>query len=304
MVVTPKPAVSLAAVPGRRQATIEMARRFEQEGFAGIYCPSFGDGLGLCEALALATREIPFGTTIANIYTRHPHDYAQTAALIHELSGRRFRFGIGISHGPVHQRLHITPGKPLQDVRRFVQDLHAGARQAGPLPPVVLATLRARMVELAVEIAQGAVWANAARSHMPVSLGHLPAAARANPDFFIGNMVPTCIDADRAAAAAVNRRTLTGYVKLPNYQNYWIEAGFEEEMLAIRKAVASGQAEKIPALMSDRWLSEVTLYGSPAEVREGIEAWHAAGVKTLIVVPSSARGNQMMALQELIDLYR
>ena len=39
-------------------------------------------------------------------------------------------------------------------------------------------------------------------------------------------------------------------------------------------------------------------------VREGIEAWYAAGVNTLIVVPSSARGNQMVALQELIDLYR
>jgi hypothetical protein len=39
-------------------------------------------------------------------------------------------------------------------------------------------------------------------------------------------MVPTCIDPDRAAAATVNRKTLTGDVKLPNYQNYWIEAGF------------------------------------------------------------------------------
>jgi hypothetical protein len=52
------------------------------------------------------------------------------------------------------------------------------------------------------------------------------------------------------------------------------------------------------------WLSQVTLYGSPREVREGIEAWYAAGVTTLIVVPSSTRGNQMAALQELSDLYR
>ena len=49
-------------------------------------------------------------------------------------------------------------------------------------------------------------------------------------------MVPTCIDDDTAAAAAVNRRTLSSYVRLPNYQNYWIEAGFEEEMHAIRSA--------------------------------------------------------------------
>ena len=40
-----------------------------------------------------------------------------------------------------------------------------------------------------------------------------------------------------------------------------------------------------------RWssLADVTLFGSVAEVREGVEAWHAAGVKTVIVVPSSAR---------------
>ena len=304
MAVTRKPAVSLAAVPGRRKATVDMARRLEEEGFAGLYCPSFGDGLGLCEAIALATRDIPLGSTIANIYTRHSFDFAQTAAFVHELSGGRFRFGIGISHGPAHERLGVKPGKPLEDIRRFVQDLKAGAKQAGELPPITLATLRKKMTGLAAEIAQGAVWANAARSHMPESLKALPDAARANQDFFVGNMVPTCIDTDRAAAAAVSRRTLIGYVKLPNYQNYWIEAGFEEEMQAVRKAVAAGQEDKLPSLMSDRWLSQVTLYGSPTEVRDGVEAWYAAGVKTLIVVPSSAKGNQMAALQELIDLYR
>jgi alkanesulfonate monooxygenase SsuD/methylene tetrahydromethanopterin reductase-like flavin-dependent oxidoreductase (luciferase family) len=302
--VTRKPAVSLAAVPGRRKATLDMAKRFEEEGFAGIYCPSMGDGLGLCEALALATRTIPLGTTIANIYTRHPFDFAHTAALVHELSGGRFRFGIGVSHGPTHDRLGVKAGKPLEEIRRFVGDLRTGAKQSGELPPLTLATLRKKMTALSAEIAQGAVWANAARSHMPESLEALPDSARTSPDFFIGNMVPTCIDADRAAAAAVNRRTLTGYVKLPNYQNYWIEAGFEEEMQAIRDAIAAGQDDRIPSLMSDRWLSEVTLYGSPSEVRDGIEAWYAAGVKTLIVVPSSAKGNQMVALQELIDLFR
>jgi alkanesulfonate monooxygenase SsuD/methylene tetrahydromethanopterin reductase-like flavin-dependent oxidoreductase (luciferase family) len=302
--VTRKPAVSLAAVPGRRKATVDMARRLEDEGFTGLYCPSLGDGLGLCEAIALSTRAIPIGTSIANIYTRHAFDFAQTAALVHELSGGRFRFGVGISHGPTHDRLGIKPGKPLEDMRRFVQDLKAGAKQVGELPPITLATLRKKMTGLAGEIAQGAVWANAARSHMPESLKALPDAARTSPDFFVGNMVPTCIDADRAAAAAVNRRTLIGYVKLPNYQNYWIEAGFEEEMQAIRRAIAAGREDELPSLMSDRWLSQVTLYGSPAEVREGVEAWYAAGVKTLIVVPSSTKGNQMVALQQLIDLYR
>ena len=298
-----KPAVSLAAVPGRRRATIELAQRIEREGFTGIYCPSLGDGLALCEAVATATRDIPFGTSIANIYTRHPYDYAATAAFVHEISGGRFRFGIGISHGPTHARLKVTPGRPLEDIRRFVADVRSTAAQTGELPPITLATLRTKMVQLSAEIAEGAVWANAARSHMPASLAHLPAAKRDDPAFFVGNMIPTVIDDDRAAAAAVNRRTLTSYVKLPNYQNYWMEAGFEEEITAIRAAIAAGQEDRIPSLMSERWLSQVTLYGSAKEVRDGIDAWYDTGLGTLIVVPSSAKGNQMVALQELLDLY-
>jgi alkanesulfonate monooxygenase SsuD/methylene tetrahydromethanopterin reductase-like flavin-dependent oxidoreductase (luciferase family) len=303
-VATTMPAVSMAAMPGRRRATLEMAQRFEQAGWSGIYCPSLGDCVGLAEALALSTKSIPFGTSIANIYTRHPTDYAQTSALIHELSGGRFRFGIGVSHAPMHARLRITPGKPLADIRQFVEDLRAGAAQWGELPPLTLATLRSQMTALAGEIAQGAVWANAARCHLPASLAHLPERARRDPGFFVGNMVPTCIDADRAAAAAVLRKVLTGYVRLPNYQNYWIEAGFEEEMQAMRAVLAAGRDRELPGLMSNRWLAEVTLFGSPAEVREGVEAWYAAGVRTLILVPSSTRGNQMVALQELLDLYR
>jgi alkanesulfonate monooxygenase SsuD/methylene tetrahydromethanopterin reductase-like flavin-dependent oxidoreductase (luciferase family) len=302
--VTGKPAVSLAAVPGRRKATVALAQRIESEGFSGIYCPSLGDGLALCEALALTTREIPFGTSIANIYTRHPSDYAQTAAVVHELSGGRFRFGVGVSHGPAHERLGIRPGKPLDDITKFVADLKSADKQVGGLPPITLATLRRRMVELAAEIAQGAVWANGARSHMAESLKHLPEPARHDPKFFIGDMVPTCIDDDVVAAANVNRRTLTGYVKLPNYQNYWIEAGYEEEMRAIRAAIARGDDDAVRAAMSERWLSDVTLYGSASKVREGVEAWRATGVKTVIVVPSSAKGNQMVAFEELITAFR
>jgi alkanesulfonate monooxygenase SsuD/methylene tetrahydromethanopterin reductase-like flavin-dependent oxidoreductase (luciferase family) len=302
--MTAKPAVSLVAVAGRRRATLDLARRLEDEGFAGIYCPSPGDGLALCEALALATRALPFGTSIANIYTRHAFDYAQTAAVVHELSGGRFRFGIGVSHGPMHQRLGLRVGKPLEDIRKFVADVRAAAPQVGALPPLVLATLRRRMVELAGEIAEGCVWANGARSHMATSLSHLPEKARANPDFFIGDMVPTCIDTDRAAAAAVSRKTLTSYVKLPNYQNYWIEAGYEKEMTAIRAAIARNDDDGVRAAMSDRWLSDVTLYGPAKDVRDGVEAWRAAGVRTLILVPSSTRGGQMQAFEELMAAFR
>lgn len=300
--MTPKPAVSLAAVPGRRKATLELAQEIERRGFAGIYCPSFGDGMGLCLALALSTNEIRFGTSIANIYTRNAFDYAQSAASIHELSGGRFVFGVGVSHGPTHAQLGVQVGKPLSDMRTFVEGLRA-APGGGELPPVVLATLRKRMVRLAGEVAEGIVWANGARSDMEESLAELPAEQRESEDFFIGCMIPTVISDDKEAAKAVLRRTLAGYAMLPNYSNYWIEAGYADEMHAINVAIRSGDRENVPALMSDDWLADVTLFGSAEEVREGVEAWYASGVKTPILVPSSTEGGQMRAFEELFAAF-
>lgn len=296
------PALSFAAVPGRRRATIDLAQEIERRGFAGLYCPSFGDGMALCEALALSTRTLELGTSIANIYARHAYDYAQTAAFIHEISGGRFRFGIGVSHAPTNAWLGVQAGKPLADMRAFVADLRTGAARTGDLPPIVLASLRRRMVALAGEIADGAVWANAARSHMHASLQALPDGAR-RPTFFIGNMIPTCVTDDRAAGAAVMRRVLRGYVQLPNYQQYWIEAGYADEMHAIQGAIAERRMDDVLPLMSDRWLNDVTIFGPPARIREGVDAWRAAGVTTPILVPSSTRGGQMEALQEIFAVF-
>jgi alkanesulfonate monooxygenase SsuD/methylene tetrahydromethanopterin reductase-like flavin-dependent oxidoreductase (luciferase family) len=296
------PAVALAAVPGRRAATLELARELEQRGFAGIYCASFGDAVGLCEALAFVTERIPFGTAIANLYTRHVSDYAVTASLIHELSGGRFRFGVGVSHTPMNRRLGLQTGKPLGDTREFVEGLRATPR-VGELPPVVIAGLRRKMVALAGEIGQGVVFANVARSHVQDTLSVLAPDQRKGDDFFIGNMIPTCISEDREAAKAVSRRTLIMYLSLPNYRNYWREAGYEEEMTAVEAALERGEREALPGLMTDRWLADTTLFGSVSEVREGLEAWFDAGVTTPILVPSSAVGNQMKAFEELFEAF-
>src|SRR6516162_2406914 len=119
----PLPAISLVAVPGRRRRTLDIAREIEQRGFSGIYMPSRYGNMAQCMALALATERIRFGTAIAPIYAQTVEEFAVSAAYIHEVSGGRFRFGIGVAHGPTHQRLGITPGRPLADIRAFVDKL-------------------------------------------------------------------------------------------------------------------------------------------------------------------------------------
>ncbi|TAJ35973.1 MAG: LLM class flavin-dependent oxidoreductase [Reyranella sp.] len=298
----PLPALCLIAMPGRRRRTIELAQEAERKGFAGIYVPSPTGGMSTCEALAWNTVSIPFATAIAPIYQRTIVDFAQSAAMMHEVSGGRFRLGIGIAHGPSYVRMGVTPGKPLADTRAFIEKFRA-EEGYGALPPVIVAALRKKMVALAGELAQGVIFANVCLSHMAQSMAALPAAKRNDPDFFIGNMIPTCISDDVEAARAVNRRTLSNYAFLPNYRNYWKEAGYVEEMDAIEKAIAEGRRDDVPKYLTDKWLADNTLFGPAAKVREGVAAWRAAGVHTPILVPSSAAGNQLKAIEEVFATF-
>ncbi len=296
------PATSLAAVPGRRRLTIEMAQDIERRGFAGIFAPSMFGNMSLCEALAWNTSTIRFATGITPIYSRTVSDFAQSAAFMHEISGGRFSLGIGISHGPSHIRMGVTPGRPLGDTANFVEKFRA-SEGVGPLPPVLIAAMRQKMVNLAGQIGQGVIFANAALSHMKASLAALPPAARADENFLIGNMIPTCISDDVAAARAVCRKSLIAYAFLPNYRNYWKEAGYIDEMAAIERAIDEGRRDDVPGLLTDRWLADVSLFGTATSVRDRVGEWRDAGVSTPIIVPSSAAGGQLKAIEEMFATF-
>ena len=238
------PAISLVAVPGRRRLTIDLARDTERRGFSGIYTPSMYGNMSQCEAMAWNTERIPFGTAIAPIYARTVLDFAQSAAFMHEVSGGRFRLGIGVAHAPGHQRMGVTVGKPLGDTRAFVERLRA-VEGVGEFPPIIIAALRQKMVALAGEISQGVVFANAARSHMAASLAALPAAKRDDLASF------------RQHAADLHQRRCRGgeggvppepdpFAFLPNYRNYWKEAGYGEEMDAVERAIAEDRRDDVP----------------------------------------------------------
>ena len=295
------PAVSLAASPGRRARALDLAVEIERHGFSGVYCPSFGDALGLCLSVAHVTTTLEMATSIQPIYLQHPSALATSAAYLHEVAGGRFRLGVGVTHGPVISRLGVETGRPLSDMRDYVGSMRQAGEALGGLPPIVLATLRDKMVELAEEIGDGAVWANGSRSRMAHSLALLPRAV--TPEFFVGNMIPTVIDDDLDAARARNRATLLGYVALPNYRNYWTEAGYGDEMADATSALDAGDRDAAMRAMSDEWLDDCTLSGPVARVRDGIDAWFDAGVTTPIIVPSSTSGGQVQAFQELFAAY-
>lgn len=298
------PAISLVASATRRVGVLQLAAEAEQRGFTHVACPSLGAAMPLCTSLAHSTKTLQYFTSIQPIYLSHPVEAGNTAAHIHEVSGGRFAFGIGVSHGPVTQRLGVTTGKPLSDVRNYVAAMRANEKFSGTLPPIYLATLRDKMLDLAVEIADGALWANASLRGIPQQVARIPAAKRGS--FFMANMIPVVISDDIEAARAVNRKTLVMYASLPNYRNYWRAVGHAGQVDAFESVLTSAPREKLAdaltAVMQDDWLDDCTISGPAAYVRERIDAWWSTGVMPVAVM-SAIDGGQAKGVVNLFTAY-
>jgi alkanesulfonate monooxygenase SsuD/methylene tetrahydromethanopterin reductase-like flavin-dependent oxidoreductase (luciferase family) len=258
----------------------------------------------LCVSLAHATSSLQYFTSIQPIYLAHPVEAGNSAAHIHEISGGRFAFGIGVSHGPVVERLGVATGKPLSDIRNYVAAMRANERFGGALPPIYLATLRDKMLDLAAEIADGALWANASLRGIPTQVARIPADKR--DKFFMANMIPTVIADDIEAARVVNRRTLVMYASLPNYRNYWRAAGHDAQVDEFEKVLGSATRETmgdaLTSVMRNDWLDDCTISG-PAEVaRERFASWWATGVMPVAVM-SAVDGGQAKGVANLLDTY-
>lgn len=299
-----RPAISLVATANKRLAVLDLARQAETLGFSGIACPSLGAAMGFCVSLAHATKTIKFWTSIQPIYYSHAIEMANTAAHIHEISNKRFSLGLGVSHGPVINRLGATTATPLADIKNYVETMRSHERFSGELPPIYLAALRNKMLDLASEISQGAIWANAALSNIAQQLTRIKAPR--STEMFFANMVPTVISDDLGAAQAIHRKTLVGYVSLPNYRNYWRSCGYAEQIDAFEKILASPNKEtrsaELIASMDTAWLSDCTISGDSDTVREALWAWSQSGVLPIAVM-SSTTGGQAKAVSELFDAY-
>ena len=294
----------MVAPAKKRHAILELARRAEELKFAGIACPSLGATMGLCVSLAHSTNEIKFWTSIQPIYYSHAIEMANTAAHIHEVSNGRFALGLGVSHGPVIDRLGATTATPLADIKNYLATMKAQERFSGDLPPIYLAALRNKMMHLASEISNGAIWANASRKSIATQIALLPDSKRSN--MFLANMIPTVISDDVEAARAIHRKTLVGYVTLPNYRNYWRACGYGEQIDAFEKILSESAKEsrntEIISAMDNEWLDDCTISGDVDTVRERLYGWSLIGVLPIAVM-SSTSGGQAQAISQLFDAF-
>ena len=272
-------ATALFLNPGADLGTaVALARRADALGYESIWTThGVGrDALLTLSAYAHAAPRVGLGTGVIPIYPRHPVLLTQEALTLSESSGGRLRLGIGVSHGAsMESALGLDMGRPLEVMREYVSVLraaltgrveHTGARyrvnwQSGlpklpPAPPILLAGLAPRMLELAGEIADGVVLWLCAPAYIRDKA--LPAIARGREragkplaGFEVVAAVPAALTVERAAGLALFKSELMRYLALPFYRAMLEQSGFAAEVAAYDRAPgAAGVPDRLAAALA------------------------------------------------------
>ncbi len=244
----------------------------------------------LLSAAAVRTSRIMLGTAIVPTWTRHPIVATTQAQTISQLSGGRFRLGVGPSHeGGMSGQFGIDYKRPLTNLREYLQIakglLNEGevaldgfhykvkgrlANHAGNVP-VMASALRRRSFEVCGEYADGAIsWVCPHEYLREVALPALEKGAakagRETPPLVAH--VPICVHENEAEARAAARQQLGFYPKTPFYRAMFEDAGFAVD--------ADGN-------WTDAMQDAVMLFGDETRVEAGLRALFAAGTTELIV---------------------
>jgi probable F420-dependent oxidoreductase len=266
--------------------TAAFAQRVEARGYAALWIPEGRgrDALVHSSWLLANTRKLIVATGIANLYARDPMAMTAAQKELAEQSGGRFLLGIGVSHAPtVQQTRGHTYGRPLATMRRYVDGMRKATYQAPEprdKPPLILAALGPRMLELSAEIADGAHPYNTTPEHT------LKARRILGPHKLLCPEQMVLLETDPGKARTAARQTLTRYMQLDNYVRCWHQQGFGDEL-------AGGG--------SDRFVDAIVAWGDESAIRRRIEQHWDAGADHVCIQPL-ASGGARIADERVLEL--
>jgi probable F420-dependent oxidoreductase len=254
------------------------ARRVEELGYGTLWVPETvgREPFVSLALLAGATSSLRLGTSIASIWARDAQAARMSALTLSEATHGRFILGLGASHPHLAQRLrghHYD--KPLTRMREYLAAYRAAIWKGpmAPEPPILLAALRPRMLELSVTEANGAYPYLVTPARVAEMRAIMDAAA---PGGTLAVTMAAVLETDASAARAAARAYLADYLRTPNYQASWSLQGFD-----------AADWEK-PG--SDRLVDEMIAWGDVATLRERIAAFHAAGADHVAIIPLAPDG--------------
>ena len=232
----------------------EMAQRIESLGYSALWIPeAVGRHAFVNSAnLLVATDELVVATGIAGIHNRPAWATKMAATELDELSGGRFVLGLGVSHAPMVTLRGLDYSKPLTAMREYLDVIdQAVTMTPGEMPPIVLAALGPKMLQLSATRTAGA--------HPYWTTPEHTAEAREliGPDAWLCVEQKCVLTTDREVAHARANEQLEMYIALPNYRNSWLRLGFTEEEIDGRAprfvdaVVAWGDEDAIAARLQE-----------------------------------------------------
>jgi alkanesulfonate monooxygenase SsuD/methylene tetrahydromethanopterin reductase-like flavin-dependent oxidoreductase (luciferase family) len=295
------------------ETAVRIARLVDELGYDSI---NFGhiaarDSFSAAAALAARTERVALGTTVVPIYTRSPASMAQSAATVDELSGGRFRLGIGVGHRVTMGAWHGQEiGKPSVEMREYLGIVRAILRGETPPPgerwkssfafvgfaprqdiPIYQAALSSAMLRLAGEIADGVVlWATPSDYIRDVVVPQVT-AGRARADkplegFEILAAVPAAlVDDDPATAFKGIRSDLHRYFGLPFYRAMFEAAGLGRDLAAYDAAAPDVEAQKLA--ISEDSVARLCAIGDADAMHLVVRRYCDAGATHPILMPVS-----------------
>jgi probable F420-dependent oxidoreductase len=274
----------------------EHVKRAEAAGFTDLWTGETAgpDGFTPLALSAAWTERMRLGTGIVGVFQRGPALLAQEAAALSSASRGRFVLGIGSSSDRIVEGWNGIPfEKPLSKVREtldFLQTALAGERTgtgfkletppAEPVP-VVLAALRGKMLELAMERAAGAF-----TNFLP--LGGLPkvtAQLQGAPEGFELLCRFFCIPGEREAVEPLARFMFSSYITVPVYTAFYRWLGYGEQIDPMVAAWEAGDRQAAAAAAPWEAIEEMFLFGTPEEMKERLGAFVEGGITLPILTP-------------------
>ena len=284
-------------------ALCEQAERAEKLGYDRVWLPeTWGrDAVTVLTSIAHRTSEIGIGTSILPIYSRSPALIGQTAATLQELSGGRFRLGLGPSGPIVIENWHgVEYGNPLRRTRETVEIVKAvlsgeevdydgeyfdlsGFRlrcDSPEIPPKVdAAGMGPKSVELAGRFADGWHALMLTREGIRDRLSDLRRGAELadrDPADLTVTLSLTCAaleDEERARESV--RQHLAFYVGGMGtfYRDNLARIGHEEVANEIYDSWQAGEREAAMAAIGDDLLDSIAVAGTPEDARERFESF-------------------------------
>ncbi len=297
----PLPGLTLAAHE-------ELVKQAEAAGYTDFWSGETNgpDGFTPLALSAAWTERARLGTGIVGVFQRGPALLAQEAAALASASDGRFVLGIGSSSDRIVEGWNGIPfERPLAKVREtldFLDAALAGERTASGFKlesapaqpvPVVLAALRGKMLELAVERASGAF-----TNFLP--LGGLPkvtAQLDGAPDGFELLCRFFCLPGEREAVEPLARFMFSSYITVPVYAAFYRWLGYGEQIAPMIEAWESGDRQGAATAAPWDLIEEMFIFGTPEEMKERIDSFVAGGITLPILTPITTPDK----LGELID---